>query len=110
MKRKISCDMGQRMQLETTTSLKRIEKHRDTKTQRHKGTHHASYCAPLCLCVFVSLCFCREVTPPEAPSEQTAIPHRSTEPHSRSPRVRIATAPVPGGIYNCSLSRSFRLY
>jgi hypothetical protein len=56
MKRKISCDMGQRMQLETTTSLKRNEKHRDTKTQRHKGTHHAFYCALLCLCV--SLCLC----------------------------------------------------
>src|SRR5262249_10847944 len=31
------------------------EKHRDTKTQRHKGPQPSS--APLCLCVFVSLCF-----------------------------------------------------
>src|SRR5262249_29515706 len=36
---------------------KRDEKHRDTKTQRHKGAHPTLYCAPLCLCVFVSLCF-----------------------------------------------------
>src|SRR4030095_4717664 len=36
------------------------KKHRDTKTQRHKGALQGFLCAPLCLCVFVSLCFsCR---------------------------------------------------
>src|SRR5262249_4310374 len=34
------------------------KKHRDTKTQRHKGARKKNFGrAPLCLCVFVSLCF-----------------------------------------------------
>jgi hypothetical protein len=41
-------------------AAKFLWKHRDTKTQRHKGRPRINYSErglPLCLCVFVSLCF-----------------------------------------------------
>ena len=66
MKRKISCDMGE-----------------NTETQRHRGTKARIRVLTARLCASVSLCvsvFLLEVNPPEARSEQTATPHRSTEP------------------------------
>jgi hypothetical protein len=67
MKRKISCDMGE-----------------NTEAQRHRGTQARIRLFTARLCASVSLCLCvfLDVRRPEARSEQTAIPHQSTEPHS----------------------------
>src|SRR4030095_13502936 len=57
----------------------RYGKHRDTKTQRHKGRPQIndSECGlPLCLCVFVSLCFLTLNLHPSTKSVRRKPPHR----------------------------------